>query len=61
MNAARAGFYWWELDLTYYVLRVLALLGIVWDLHPVPAKVLEEGVAGGVSGTVTQTATDEVK
>jgi len=43
MNSARAGFYWWELDLTYYVLRLLALLGVVWDLHAVPAKVLEEG------------------
>lgn len=43
MNAARAGFYWWELDLTYCVLRLLALLGIVWDLHPVPQKVRQEG------------------
>jgi stearoyl-CoA desaturase (delta-9 desaturase) len=43
MNAARAGFYWWELDLTYLVLRLLACLGIVWDLHPVPVAVLAEG------------------
>jgi stearoyl-CoA desaturase (delta-9 desaturase) len=38
-RAARQGFYWWELDLTYYALRVLAALGIVWDLKPVPAAV----------------------
>lgn len=43
MNSARAGFYWWELDLTYYVLRLLAVLGLVWDLRSVPAKVLDEG------------------
>jgi stearoyl-CoA desaturase (delta-9 desaturase) len=43
MNAARAGFYWYELDLTYLILRVLAALGIVWDLKEVPAAVLEEG------------------
>ena len=43
MNAARAGFYWYEVDLTYLVLRALALLGIVWDLHEVPQHVLDEG------------------
>ncbi|QUP56357.1 acyl-CoA desaturase (plasmid) [Ralstonia syzygii] len=43
MGAARAGFYWWELDLAFCVLKVLALFGIVWDLHPVPDKVLAEG------------------
>ncbi len=41
--AARQGFYWWELDLTYYGLKCLALLGIVKDLKPVPARVLAEG------------------
>jgi stearoyl-CoA desaturase (delta-9 desaturase) len=39
--AARQGFYWWEIDLTYYALRVLALLGLVWDLKPVPLAVRE--------------------
>jgi stearoyl-CoA desaturase (delta-9 desaturase) len=45
MNAARAGFYWWELDLSYLVLRGLEKLHIVWDLQPVPASVLAEGRA----------------
>src|SRR5512141_1500873 len=36
MNTARADFYWWELDLTCLVLRALALMGLVWDFHPVP-------------------------
>jgi len=61
MNAARAGFYWWELDLTYYVLRLLALLGIVWDLHAVPLKVLEEGMPGGARDKIASNVTDEVK
>jgi stearoyl-CoA desaturase (delta-9 desaturase) len=39
--AARQGFYWWEIDLTYYALRLLALLGLVWDLKPVPLAVRE--------------------
>lgn len=39
-GAARQGFYWWEIDLTYYGLRVLAALGVVWDLKQVPADML---------------------
>jgi stearoyl-CoA desaturase (delta-9 desaturase) len=39
--AARQGFYWWEIDISYLALRVLAALGIVWDLHPVPLAVRE--------------------
>jgi stearoyl-CoA desaturase (delta-9 desaturase) len=38
--AARQGFYWWEIDCTYYVLRVLAAVGLIWDLHGVPDHVL---------------------
>jgi stearoyl-CoA desaturase (delta-9 desaturase) len=39
--SVRQGFYWWEIDITYYLLRVLAALGIIWDLKPVPAEVRE--------------------
>jgi len=38
-GAARQGFYWWEIDVTYYGLRVLAALGIVRDLRAVPHAV----------------------
>ena len=38
-GSARQGFRWWEIDLTYYGLRALALLGVVRDLRPVPAWV----------------------
>ena len=31
--SARHGFRWWELDLNYAVLRLLAFFGIVWDLR----------------------------
>jgi stearoyl-CoA desaturase (Delta-9 desaturase) len=40
-GAARQGFYWWEIDLTWYGLRALAALGLVWDLKPVPPAVRE--------------------
>lgn len=39
--SARQGFYWWEVDLTYYGLVLLSWLGLIWDLKPVPARVLD--------------------
>ena len=42
-GAARQGFYWWELDLSWYGLRLLAALGIVSGLRPVPRSVIEAG------------------
>ena len=41
MGCARQGFYWWEIDLTYYALKFLSLCGVIWDLKPVPAKAYE--------------------
>ena len=38
-SAVRQGFYWWEIDITYYLLRGLAALGVIWDLNPVPARI----------------------
>jgi stearoyl-CoA desaturase (Delta-9 desaturase) len=38
-SAARQGFYWWEVDLTYYGLKLLSWLGIIWDLKPIPRAV----------------------
>ncbi len=35
-GSARQGFRWWEVDATYYALRLMALAGLVWDLKPVP-------------------------
>ena len=38
--SARQGFRWWEIDLTYYILAALSLLGIVWDLKAPPPAFL---------------------
>lgn len=38
--SVRQGFFWWEVDLTYYVLKALSLIGVVRDLKPVPAQAL---------------------
>jgi stearoyl-CoA desaturase (delta-9 desaturase) len=40
-GAARQGFYWWEIDVSYCGLRVLAALGVIWDLRPVSPAVRE--------------------
>jgi stearoyl-CoA desaturase (delta-9 desaturase) len=37
--AARQGFHWWQVDVSWYALRALAVLGVVWDLQSVPAAI----------------------
>jgi len=44
--AARQGFHWWQLDVSWYALRMLGALGIVWDLRCVPAAIRDSGHAG---------------
>jgi stearoyl-CoA desaturase (delta-9 desaturase) len=41
-RAARNGFYWWEFDFTWYTMKAMAALGLVWDMQPVPARIYEE-------------------
>jgi stearoyl-CoA desaturase (delta-9 desaturase) len=38
-GSARQGFYWWEIDLTYYGLRLLSACGLIWDLRSVPPQI----------------------
>jgi stearoyl-CoA desaturase (Delta-9 desaturase) len=40
-SSARQGFRWWEIDATYYILKGLSYLGIVWDLKTPPEAVLK--------------------
>jgi stearoyl-CoA desaturase (delta-9 desaturase) len=42
-SATRNGFYWWEIDITYYLLRSLSWTGLIWNLKSVPPSVLAEG------------------
>jgi len=39
-SSVRQGFRWWEIDVTFYVLKALSLMGIVWGLRSPPAEVL---------------------
>jgi len=39
-SSVRQGFRWWEFDPTFYVLKTLSWLGIVWDMKTPPEPVL---------------------
>jgi stearoyl-CoA desaturase (Delta-9 desaturase) len=41
-RAARNGFYWWEFDPTWYVIRAMKAVGLVWDVQAVPKRIYEE-------------------
>ncbi|MFM7195715.1 MAG: acyl-CoA desaturase [Bacteroidota bacterium] len=34
--ASRQGFFWWEIDITWYILKMMSWMGLVWDLKGVP-------------------------
>jgi stearoyl-CoA desaturase (delta-9 desaturase) len=38
-GSVQQGFFWWEIDLTYYFLKTLALFGLIWDLKQVPLEI----------------------
>ena len=40
-GSASQGFYWWEIDITYYGLKLLAATGLIWDLRKVPVNIRE--------------------
>jgi len=39
-SSVRQGFRWWEVDFTFYALRALSWIGVVWNLKQPPAAVL---------------------
>jgi stearoyl-CoA desaturase (delta-9 desaturase) len=49
-SSVRQGFRWWQLDLTYYVLKLMSWTGLVWDLKTPPQAVVrnEHGLGSRV-------------
>ena len=41
-----AGFYWWEIDVAGYIIWALSKVGLVWDIHRPPERVLALGRQG---------------
>jgi stearoyl-CoA desaturase (delta-9 desaturase) len=42
MSSANQGFVWWQFDVSYYALRALSVVGVVWDLKRPPQRVIDE-------------------
>ncbi|HEV7668116.1 MAG TPA: acyl-CoA desaturase [Thermoanaerobaculia bacterium] len=40
-SSANQGFFWWELDPTFYVLKALSWTGLIWDLRKPPRHVVK--------------------
>ena len=49
--SARQGFYWWEIDITFYILKIMSFLGLIWDMKAVPATKLQQGLTMAGSQT----------
>ena len=47
-RSVRQGFHWWQIDMTYYVLRALSAVGLVWDLNVPTRKVIDGDVVAVV-------------
>ena len=43
-NSVKQGFYWWEIDITYWILKILSFFGIIWDLKKVPENILKSSL-----------------
>lgn len=42
--AANQGFFWWEFDPTFYALKMLSWIGVIWDVRTPPRRVLEKAL-----------------
>jgi stearoyl-CoA desaturase (delta-9 desaturase) len=40
-SSANQGFEWWQIDVTYYLLRLMAAVGLIWDLRRPPQAVID--------------------
>jgi stearoyl-CoA desaturase (Delta-9 desaturase) len=47
-SCARQGFKWWEVDGSYYIIRALGFVGLVWDIREPTEKALETNLIGKV-------------
>jgi len=48
-GSERQGFYWWEIDMSHYILKTLSWLGIVWDLRVPPERIYAEAKENSLS------------
>ncbi len=49
-SSVNQGFYWWEVDVSYYVVKMLSWVGLARDLRKPPQRILDEGRGAEPSG-----------
>ena len=59
-SSAKQGFFWYEIDISYSILKFLSWFGIVWDLRDVPEWVLQGKPRKHAKPTATPTNTFEL-
>jgi stearoyl-CoA desaturase (delta-9 desaturase) len=52
-SAVNQGWFWWEVDVTYYLLSTVSWFGIVWDLRTPPEHV-KAATFAGVTTRITE-------
>ena len=60
-SSTRNGFYWWEIDPTYYGLKLLSWTGFIWGLKPVPKSIYEEAEQNAHHDTIRRFSTSSVQ
>ena len=60
-SATRNGFYWWEIDPTYYALKLLSYTGFIWGLKPVPQSVYDEAAENAHHDTIHRFSVSSVQ
>ena len=56
-GSVRQGFFWWEYDLTFYGLKALSWMGLIWDLKTVPENFKNAHIAALEKSKLPQSPT----
>ncbi|APR85755.1 Fatty acid desaturase [Minicystis rosea] len=48
MNSANQGFFWWEIDVSFYIIKLMEKVGLVWDVRGVPEHVKRKNLLAEV-------------
>ena len=44
-SSANQGFFWWEVDLSFYLIKLFQAVGLVWEVRTPPQKILADTIA----------------
>jgi stearoyl-CoA desaturase (Delta-9 desaturase) len=48
-SSANQGFFWWEIDVSYYIIRAMGIVGLVWDIRKPAPHLLTATAANGAA------------